>query len=29
MHKWQNPSHVRWDCKDRIMIIPKHRRKVF
>jgi putative transposase len=29
MHEWQNLSHVRWDCKDHIVIIPKYRRKVF
>ena len=29
MHEWQNLSHVRWDCKYHIVIIPKYRRKVF
>jgi putative transposase len=29
MHEWQNLSHVRWDCKYPIVIIPKYRRKVF
>ena len=29
MHEWQNLSHVRWDCKYHIAIIPKYRRKVF
>ena len=29
MHEWRNLSHVRWDCKYHIVIIPKYRRKVF
>ena len=29
MHEWQSLPHVRWDCKSRIVIIPKYRRKVF
>ena len=29
MHAWLNLSHVRWDCKYHIVIIPKYRRKVF
>ena len=29
MHEWQNQSHVRWDCKYHVVIIPKYRRKVF
>ena len=29
MHEWQSLSHVRWDCKYHVVIIPKHRRKVF
>jgi putative transposase len=29
MHEWQNLSHVRWDGKDHVVIIPKYRRKVF
>ena len=29
MHDWQSLSHVRWDCKYHIVIIPKYRRKVF
>ena len=28
MHEWQNLSHVRWDCKYHVVIIPKYRRKV-
>ncbi len=29
MHEWQNLSHVRWECKYHVVIIPKYRRKVF
>ena len=29
MHEWQNLSHVRWDCKYHVVIIPKYRRGVF
>ena len=29
MHEWQNLSHVRWDGKSHIVIIPKYRREVF
>ena len=29
LHEWQNLSHVRWDCKSHVVIIPKYRRKVF
>ena len=28
MHDWQSLSHVRWDCKYHIVIVPKYRRKV-
>ncbi|HEX2974197.1 MAG TPA: IS200/IS605 family transposase [Tepidisphaeraceae bacterium] len=28
MHEWQSLSHVRWDCKYHIVIIPKCRRKL-
>jgi putative transposase len=28
MHDWQSLSHVRWDCKYHIVIIPKFRRRV-
>ena len=28
MHDWQSLSHVRWDCKYHVVIIPKYRRKV-
>jgi putative transposase len=29
MHEWQSLSHVRWDCKYHIVIVPKYRQKVF
>jgi len=29
MHEWQSLSHMRWDCKYHVVIIPKYRRKVF
>jgi putative transposase len=29
MHEWQSLSHVGWDCKYHVVIIPKYRRKVF
>ena len=28
MHEWQSLSHVRWDCKYHVVIIPKCRRKL-
>ena len=28
MHDWQSQSHVRWDCKYHIVIVPKCRRKL-
>ena len=28
MHDWQSLSHVRWDCKYQIVIVPKYRKKV-
>src|SRR3954466_8801184 len=28
MHEWQSLSHVRWECKYHVVIIPKYRRKV-
>jgi putative transposase len=27
MHEWQSLSHVRWECKYHVVIIPKYRRK--
>ncbi|MBI5762347.1 MAG: IS200/IS605 family transposase [Planctomycetes bacterium] len=29
MHDWQSLSHVRWDCKYHVVIVPKYRQKVF
>ena len=29
MHEWQTLSHVRWECKYHVVIVPKYRRKVF
>jgi REP-associated tyrosine transposase len=29
LHEWQDLSHVRWDCKSHVVILPKDRRKVF
>ena len=29
MHDWQSLSHVRWECKYHVVIIPKYRREVF
>ena len=29
MHEWQSLSHVRWDCKYHVVIVPKYRKKVF
>ena len=28
-HERPNLSHVRWDCKDHVVILPKYRRRVF
>ena len=28
MDEWQSLSHVRWDCKYHIVILPKYRKKV-
>jgi putative transposase len=28
MHEWESLSHVKWDCKYHVVIIPKCRRKV-
>ena len=27
MHDWQSLSHVRWDCKYHIVIVPKYRKR--
>ena len=29
MHEWQSLSHVKWECKYHVVIVPKYRRKVF
>ena len=28
MHDWQSLSHVRWDCKFHVVIVPKYRKRV-
>jgi putative transposase len=28
MHEWQSLSHVRWDCKYHVVIVPKCRKKL-
>ena len=28
MHEWKSLSHVRWECKYHVVIIPKYRRRV-
>jgi len=28
MKDWRSQAHVRWDCKDHVVILPKSRRKV-
>jgi len=28
MHEWDSLSHVKWDCKYHVVMIPKYRRKV-
>lgn len=28
MHDWQSLSHVRWECKYHVVIIPKYRKSV-
>jgi len=27
MHDWESLSHVRWDCKYHVVIVPKYRKK--
>ena len=29
MHDWRSLSHVRWECKYHVVIMPKYRQKVF
>lgn len=28
MHEWKSLSHVRWECKYHVVIIPKYRKRV-
>ena len=28
MHDWQNLSHVRWECKYHVIVVPKYRKRV-
>src|SRR5688500_6355710 len=28
MHEWQSQSHVRWECKYHVVIVPKYRKKL-
>jgi putative transposase len=28
MHEWQSLSHVRWDCKYHVVIVPKYRKRL-
>lgn len=27
MHEWESLSHVRWDCKYHVIIVPKYRKR--
>jgi len=27
MHDWKSLSHVRWDCKYHVVIVPKYRKR--
>ena len=27
MHDWESLSHVRWDCKYHVVIVPKYRKR--
>lgn len=29
MKDWQSQAHVKWDCKDHVVIVPKYRQRVF
>ena len=29
MKTWQSQSHVKWDCKYHVVIVPKYRQRVF
>ncbi len=28
MHDWKNLSHVRWECKYHVIVVPKYRKRV-
>ena len=28
MHEWKSLSHVKWDCKYHVVIVPKYRKRV-
>ena len=28
MHEWQSLSHVKWECEDHVVIVPKYRKKL-
>ena len=28
MHDWQSQSHVKWDCKYHVVVVPKYRKKL-
>ena len=28
MHEWESLSHVRWDCKYHVVLVPKYRKRV-
>lgn len=28
MHDWESLSHVRWDCKYHVVLVPKYRKRV-
>ena len=28
MHEWKSLSHLRWDCKYHVVIVPKYRKRV-
>ena len=29
MKDWRSQAHVKWDCKYHVVIVPKHRQRVF
>ncbi len=28
MREWQSLSHVKWECKNHVVIVPKYRKRV-